>query len=183
MFMNPRRPILTIAAAAALVGGCLIAVNEPAGSPCESRDDCIGAGRDSLYDCVAPQPGAQRVCQLIYPPVGEPDAGGVDAGPVTEVFWCNDVEALMATYCVSCHGEDRSGSFNAALRLDIYDDDTTAMPPLPGAFSKAANIKKRASDWKDMPTPGAMPQPTEEERARIAHWVRGGARRCGDGGM
>ncbi len=164
----------------ALAAGCLISVEDPGGQPCLQQSDC-----GDFYDCVAPieEPEAQRTCRLVYPPRAVADAG-VDAGETLEdVFWCNDVEALMVTYCAACHGEDRSGGGNQPFRLDMYEDDPNAMPALTGAQTKASRIKVRMSDFRDMPPAGFTPMPTEEERRRVAHWVRGGARLCADEGM
>lgn len=122
--MRPSRFLLLsvgAAAAAVLVAGCFISVADPGGRACSETEDC----GDPFYDCVAPEPDAQRVCQLIYPPPAVVEDAGVDAGDgvVEDVFWCNDVEQLMTRYCAECHGEDWTASGNQALRLDVYADD------------------------------------------------------------
>ena len=165
----------------ALAAGCLISVEDPGGRPCQEKADC----GDDFYDCVPSGEEAQLTCRLVYPPRPIAADAGTDAGgTVEDVFWCNDVDMLMDTYCAACHGEDRSASGNQPFRLDMYADDPNAMPTaLTGAQTKANRIKVRMSDFKDMPPQGFTPMPTEEERRRVAHWVRGGARLCADGGM
>lgn len=167
------RATFVIAIAAGLLLACAIEVDGAMGKRCITANDCP----DPLV-CVAARPGEGRTCEALALPEEGP-VGDVDAGVV---YYCGAVDQALDTYCAACHGTDRSGSGNLPFRLDVYEDDPDA--GLQGAFTKAARIKVRTVDFRDMPPPGS-PQPSEEERQLIGAWVRSGAQLCGadDGGM
>lgn len=187
----PRRALrfLVVPAAVLVVGGCFIATNHQAGAPCESREQCLKSDgtEDAAYDCVDDGTGeGTRTCQIVFPPIPVPvDAGedpdGGNVQPTGPVYWCNQIEPLMKTYCISCHGEDRSGSFNTPIRLDHYEDvDVPDGGVLKGAKTVAERIKVRTVDFQNMPP--SPPKPNESERDLLTRWVQAGAPFC-DGGM
>lgn len=158
----------------ALLGtACTIEPNDSAGAPCQTSSDC---GDDPAYRCLADPDGARR-CFAVFPPENERDAGPPptpDAGPV---FWCSDVEAILARYCAGCHVPD-GGSGQVDFRLDIYETSGTVL----GAKDKADRIKERMVRFKTMPPPEALLFPSDLERARVGAWVDQGAPFCADGG-
>lgn len=155
----------------------MIVVDEFAAMPCRTAEDCPRGA----YTCV-PTGDGEGFCEVIYPlrpsdgGTGSDGGGvGVDAGPTP--YYCTDIAPIMERTCVAnCHGPDTSGSGQTTFRLDYYEMDGG----LPGCKAKAARIKYRMSDKKEMPPPGA-PMPTDEERAIVSRWVNAGAPLC-DGG-
>jgi len=168
---------LTACGALLAAMACSIQMDEVAGRACSDDSDC-----PSLYACSSTGVEGQRTCEVRYPPAQASTDGGVDAGPVPT--YCKDIEPILAASCVStCHGADTSGSQVATFRLDYYEPTGNDVP---GARSKAARIKARAFDSRDMPpsnSPGTVTRPTDAQRALIARWVAGGAPFCdADGG-
>lgn len=161
------------------VAGCIISQDEAVNRTCTSNTDCPQA-----YACM--ELGAQRTCELIYPPsvdAGPGDAGPGDGGPgdggVVPTY-C-DVQPILNASCVSsCHGADNSSSGQRGFRLDYYEPEDGGVK---GAKAMADRIKARTFDVRTMPPGPFSPQPTDAERARVAQWVTGGALPCApDGG-
>jgi hypothetical protein len=156
------------------VAGCIISQDDAVNRACTSNADCPQA-----YACM--ELGAERVCELVYPPVvdaGTPDAGPGDAGVVPT--YC-DVQPILNASCISsCHGAVSDSSGRKDFRLDYYEP---ADGGVKGAKAMADRIKARTFDLRTMPPASYTPQPTDAERARVAQWVVGGALPCApDGG-
>ncbi|MCP3103417.1 hypothetical protein LZ198_31495 [Myxococcus sp. K15C18031901] len=174
--MLNRSPVPLVACGALLVAvACSIQMDEVAGRACSEDSDC-----PSLYACTGGSVEGQRTCEVVYPPVASASDGGADAGTVPT--YCADIEPILAASCVStCHGADTSGSQVSNFRLDYYEPTGNGVP---GAKARAARIKARAFDSRDMPpSTSAVARPTDAQRALIARWVAGGAPYCDtDGG-
>lgn len=186
----PRTRFALVAAAALAFGaaGCVIATRDPAGQPCQTDADCdapqLHDQAGAIYRCSPDSDGGgEKRCFVVFPP-GAPADTGVDAGPSRIVYWCNEIEPLMQTYCAVCHGEDRTGGLNLPFRADVYDDidGGSLNGGLDGAKTKADKFKLRVFDQRTMPPFGSA-MPTDAERVAIKDWVLSGAPFCVDGGM
>jgi len=152
---------------AALAMGCTIEAPDFTGKSCVAAADC-----PSSHSCVAARPGEGRTCELLQPPGVTP----TEDGPVPT--WCKDVQPILAASCVdSCHGEVTDGSGKKDFRLDRYE----TVGAVAGAKDKASRIQARAFEQPSMPPSYYSAQPTEEERAILDRWARGGAPFCDDG--
>ncbi|MDC0707339.1 hypothetical protein POL68_02545 [Stigmatella sp. ncwal1] len=166
------------------VAGCIISQEDAANRACTSDTDCPQA-----YACM--ELGAQRTCELLYPPSLPADAGPADAGPgdagpgdggsgdggVVPTY-C-EVRTLLNANCVSsCHGAVSTGSGRTDFRLDYYEPPAGGVR---GAKAMADRIKVRTFDIRNMP-PAGNPAPTDAERGVMARWVTGGALPCPEGG-
>jgi hypothetical protein len=169
------------------VAGCIISQDETANRACADDTDCPQA-----YACM--ELGAQRTCELVYPPgelpadAGPGDAGPGDGGPgdggpgdggpgdggVVPTY-C-DVQPILNANCVStCHGAVNTDSRRTDFRLDYYEPEPGGVK---GAKAMAARIKARTFDLRTMPPASRAQQPSDAERARVAQWVTGGALPC-----
>jgi hypothetical protein len=155
---------LAVAALCAGAMACVIEGVGASGKRCATANDC-----PEPLVCVLVRPGG-RTCEALPPPT-EGDFGGGTA------YWCSEVEALMNTYCVSCHTVPPTGGAPANLRLDRYHTEDGGVP---AAREKAERIYVRTVVFEDMP-PLNSPQPTAAENAVLTAWFRSGAPFCADG--
>ena len=157
-----------------IAGYVCVAIELADGGPTWPQQDCRSALRCGCEVQFPPEPGGiQR------------DGGmaGKDAGPPPD--YCTEIRPIMLTDCLgTCHGS-QMGYPNSppGFRLDYYEPPTLADGGLgvPGVKAKAAQIKKRAYDDRDMPPVDFPIMPTVAQRQLIDKWVRMGFP-LGDGG-
>ena len=95
------------------------------------------------------------------------------------VDYCNNVKPILDRTCVSnCHGADHTVSGRADFRLDRYE----TVGAVKGAFEFKDRIDARTKD-DSMPPIGDMvsPRPSQEERALLDAWFKGGGLQCDAG--
>lgn len=81
-----------------------------------------------------------------------------------------EVDAVLATYCRSCHGDPLVGTTFAML---TRDDMLAPAPSDPATTVGAKSVERMQSDLSPMPPLPATP-PTADELAIIADWVGAG---------
>jgi len=100
-------------------------------------------------------------------------SGAADTGNDTAVpgdgLPC-DVDAVLATYCRSCHGDPLVGTTFAMI---TRDDMLAAAPTDPASTVGAKSVERMQSDLAPMPPLPATP-PSADEIAIIADWVAAG---------
>ncbi len=148
------------------VTGCTLGIDGAVGKTCETANDC-----PEPLVCVQAR-GDTPTCESLAPPTVanfEPADAGV-------AYYCGDVERILNTYCVACHGVPPAGGAPPTLRLDTFESKNG----IPGAHETAERTYARAVVDDSMP-PGA-PLPQEDQKVLTA-WYRSGAQFCNDGGM
>ncbi len=156
----------------ALLAFTLCACDCGGGTPeCAGPADC-----PSTHDCVTGA-GGKKLCLRREPPDAseEPDPD-LDA---STPYYCDEVKPILDRTCLdNCHGATHDGSNDGTFRLDMYAQPDGGA----GAFARAARVKFRIWDLKNMPPPISSSQPTLEERRRVAIWAKRGAPLCADAG-
>lgn len=101
-----------------------------------------------------------------------------DPGP--EVSFRREIRPILAEYCIGCHGPEAS-TRQAGLRLDVREgwlEDPQGRPVVvpgdPGA--SLLYLRMMAPGASRMPPPAAGPGPNAEQIAKVARWIRQGAR-------
>ena len=102
------------------------------------------------------------------------------ADPQTLVAYDGVVHPVLAKYCVSCHGADKS---KGDLRLDSFEmiakggENGAAIAPGDAKKSPAVARMLLPADHDDHMPPDGKPQPSADEVALIKWWVDSGAPR------
>jgi hypothetical protein len=107
------------------------------------------------------------------------------AGPLhAEIFtpdFDRDIRPILSDKCFACHGPD-DATRQAELRLDrkegLYAETASgSIPVVPGRTEQSELIRRIESGdpSERMPPADAIKQLTEEERRKLADWVRAGA--------
>ncbi|MFZ5482136.1 MAG: hypothetical protein ACOZNI_35575 [Myxococcota bacterium] len=112
---------------------------------------------------------------LIALPMGCPGFGNQvpDVGDVSEFpTWEEDVSAIMASDCTSCHGSASYQNNDPSFRLDVYDSDGQVA----GAYDMADRIVARAVDGEGGYMPlGSSTGVDDAKKLTLERWLELGA--------
>ncbi len=150
-----------------VLSGCLGEVSSLSGSTCMSDLEC-----PSAFACVVTGFEGARTCQALHEELPAPGA----PAPGTP-YYCGEIKTILDTYCVSCHGENRTGSGIQNLRLDQFEDGTDGVQ---GVKTAAHRIRTSTFDFRTMPPAYHGLKPSEAERDAVKRWEAAGAPRCED---
>jgi hypothetical protein len=106
---------------------------------------------------------------------GALNSRSADSSPFSLVTlaWEDDVEPIMATYCIRCHGAGTTGSLGY-FRLDKYDVNDATAP----ADEDIGVFEMRETIYDQVVVRGLMPKLTgmnPDDKATLAAWLLAGA--------
>ncbi|HVZ31276.1 MAG TPA: c-type cytochrome, partial [Polyangiaceae bacterium] len=134
--------------------------------------------KDVVVTCTSDEPPADQP-PADQPPADQPpadqppaDQPPADQPPAEGSELPCDVQAILASRCLSCHGEPLANG--APMPLVTLADVKAEEPDEPGTYMYQ-NVEKRIQSTTSPMPPKGLPALTDDERATLVAWIDQGA--------